>query len=467
MERSWTTDHPSQDAFELFHLVQEEDALPSPTSRRSHALEALGHALSGSLGSAISNAALYPVDLVITRLQIQRQLRRDQATPSQEEYKGFVDGVRKIYHNEGGISGLYTGILQDTGKTIADAFFFFLIYSFLRDRRIARHARLNAGKKAGLPALEELGVGFVAGSLTKLATTPIANIVTRKQAAALISTHSQATDGQSTSLQTPSARQIAQDILDEKGPLGFWSGYSASLVLTLNPSITFFLFESLKKILVRRDRRQNPPPTLTFLLSAISKACASSLTYPFSLAKTRLQAGGASSAHEERDEKEVVGRDFGHKGTRKAARATIFSTVLTIAQTEGPLALYEGLHVEVLRAFFSHGITMLVKQFIQRLLVRAYYLLSIILGRYKRRRNAAAKRLSEKAKASVEYYNLAMARASQKIEEAGSTVRRKANETAEFVGEYVEEDEELGEGWKELYGAVGLSRWFDKISDER
>ncbi|KAJ9613915.1 hypothetical protein H2200_002051 [Cladophialophora chaetospira] len=448
-----------QDAFELFHLIQENDArASSPSSRRSHLLEALGHALSGSLGSAISNAALYPIDLIITRLQIQRQLRKDQSKPSEDEYTGFVDGVRKIYAKEGGIAGLYTGVLTDTGKTIADAFFFFLIYSFLRDRRVARHAKLNGGKKGSLPALEELTVGFLAGSLTKLATTPIANVVTRKQAAAMMNTRNG--DGQSA---TPSTRQIARDVLDEKGPLGFWSGYSASLVLTLNPSVTFFLFETLKKIVLRRERRQNPPPSLTFLLSAISKACASSITYPFSLAKARLQAGGTSSHDEEEDEKKVVGQDFSRKETKKAARATIFSTVLTVAQTEGPLALYEGLHVEVLRAFFSHGMTMLAKQFIQRALVRVYYLVSIILGRYKRRRQASAKRLAEKARSSVEYFNLAMSRASERIEEAGTAVRRRANETAEFVGEYVEEEEE---GWKDLYG-VGLARWFDKSGDER
>lgn len=372
-----------------------------------------------------------------------------------------MDGIQKIYHNEGGVLGLYTGLLQDTGKTIADAFFFFLIYSFIRDRRVARHAKLNGGKKVSLPALEELGVGFMAGSLTKLATTPIANIVTRKQAAALMSA------GDEGPSSTPTAQQIAQDIMREKGPLGFWSGYSASLVLTLNPSITFFLFETLKKITLSRDRRQNPPPSLTFLLSAISKACASSITYPFSLAKARLQAGGASSQREESDEKKVVSEDFKHQESRKAARATIFSTLLTISQTEGPLALYEGLHVEVLRAFFSHGLTMVVKQMIQRMLVRAYYILSIIMGRYKRRRNASAQRLAEKAKASVEYYNLAMARASDKMDEAGQTIGRKANETAEFVGEYIQEDEELGESWKELYGTVGLARWFDKVSDER
>ncbi|KIW99186.1 uncharacterized protein Z519_00849 [Cladophialophora bantiana CBS 173.52] len=462
------------DVFELFHLVQEEDASHrSSRPRRSHALDALGHGLSGSFGAAISNAALYPVDLIITRLQIQRQLRKDQSHPGQEEYTGFFDGLQKIYHHEGGIAGLYTGLLQDTGKTIADSFLFFLIYSFLRDRRIARHAKFKGGKKVSLPALEELGVGFIAGSFTKLATTPIANIVTRKQAAALIKASEGGLEESSTmtATRTPTAQEIAKDILSEKGPMGFWSGYSASLVLTLNPTITFFLFETLKKILLHSDKRHNPPPSLTFLLSAISKASASSITYPFSLAKSRLQAGGASTQREDQDEKEIMSEDFKHEETRKAARATIFSTLLTIAQTEGVSALYEGLQVEALRAFFSHGITMLVKQIIQRFLVKAYYLVSIILGRYKKRRSASAKRLAEKAKASVEYYNLAMARASEKIEEAAEKVKesvgKKANETAEFVGEYVEEDSELGEKWKELYGTTGLARWFDKVSDER
>lgn len=308
------------------------------------------------------------------------------------------------------------------------------------------------GKKS-LPALEELGVGFVAGSLTKLATTPIANIVTRKQAAALLA----AKDPNGGQYKTPSARQIAQDILSEKGVAGFWSGYSASLVLTLNPSITFFLFETLKKVTLPRHRRDNPPPSLTFLLSAFSKACASSVTYPFSLAKTRLQAG---SKREERDEKRVVGEDLESEKARKAARATIFSTVLTIAQTEGIAALYEGLYVEIIRAFFSHGITMLVKQAIQRFLVRAYYVTSIIIGRYKRK--PSSQRLAQRAKASVEYYNLAMARASEKIEEAGHAIQQRANETAEFVGEYVEED---GKQWRDLYDTTGLAHWLDKGRD--
>lgn len=292
-------------------------------------------------------------------------------------------------------------------------------------------------------------MGFLAGSVTKLVTTPIANIVTRKQAAALLNAKA-STNGE---FEIPSSQQIAQDILSEKGVAGFWSGYSASLVLTLNPTITFFLFETLKKVVLPRHQRQHPPPLLTFLLSAFSKACASSVTYPFSLAKARLQAG---AKREDSDEKQAVNEDISDERARKATRATIFSTVLTIARNEGVAALYEGLYVEVLRAFFSHGITMLVKQAIQRFLVRAYYITSIMLGRYKRR--PSSKRMAQKAKASVEYYNLAMARASEKIEHASHAVAMKANETAEFVGEYVEEE---SQEWRDLYGTTGLARWLD------
>lgn len=43
----------------------------------SKLLPALQHATSGSLGTVISTCALYPLSLVITRLQVQRQLQRE------------------------------------------------------------------------------------------------------------------------------------------------------------------------------------------------------------------------------------------------------------------------------------------------------------------------------------------------------------------------------------------------------
>lgn len=395
----------------------------------------------------------YPLDLIITRLQIQRQLRKNVKEASEDEYKGLADASRKIYTNEGGLAGFYAGVLSDTGKTIADSFIFFLLYDYLRRDRVRRN-----GGNSTLPALQELGVGFVAGATTKLCTTPMANIATRQQAAALANRGGR----------TPSFMEIANDIRAADGPSGFWSGYSASLVLTLNPSLTFFLFEFFKRVTLPRSKRDNPPAFATFFLAALSKACASSVTYPISLAKARLQAGSMDKKKEEEAEARVVDKAIHsssepvEKVEKKAARSTLLSTLMTVYSTEGPTALYEGLHLEVLKAFVSHGITMSVKQFIAKLISQVSYTLSIIFSRYTAGAAKRASRLAERAKdSSVEYYDLSIKRVNDRMQEAATATKDKAYEVAEFVHEYVEE-EDNGEGWKDLYGTTGLSKWLDE-----
>ena len=444
------------DAFELYHQSISPNR-PSASDSAASLLPALGHGLAGSAGATMSNFAVYPLDLIVTRLQLQKHLRKGRSrSGEQQDYKGLEDAIRKIYEKEG-LQGFYSGVLEDTVKTLADSFLFFLAYSYLRNKRSGAKSRNSKnGQAPGLSALEELGVGFLAGAGAKLCTTPIANVVTRLQAAALTGEGSQPEKGSQKSSSTRvTSSTIARDILEEKGPIGFWSGYSASLVLTLNPSLTFFLFETLKKLLLPRSKRDSPPATATFFLSAVSKACASSVTYPFSLAKARAQAG---SKKEDKDEQEILDKDTaGNQAKAKAARSTIFSTVLTIAQTEGPGALYEGLHLEIVKGFFSHGITMLAKQAIHRFVVRLYYTLAILASRYKGKTNPVT--LAERAKTrSVEYYDLAMARAGERLDEGRKLVLAKANETAEFVGEYIEEE---GEQWKDLYGTTGIAKWLD------
>lgn len=406
--------------------------------------------LAGSSGASVSNVLIYPLDLIITRLQIQRQYRKNAQEAGEQEYKGLIDAAQKIYKNDGGLSGFYAGILSDTGKTLADSFIFFLLYDYLRRGRL----RKNGGK--GLPAYEELSVGFVAGATTKLITTPIANVATRQQASALSDPHEE----------TPSFMTIARKIHADQGASGFWSGYSASLVLTLNPSLTFFLFELFKRLTLPKSKRDNPPAFATFFLAALSKSCASSVTYPFSLAKARLQAGSLNNKDEEEREEKVVDEATQSdnskvkKAERKAAKNTLFSTLLTIYKTEGPTALYEGLHLEVLKAFVSHGITMSVKQFISKVIARISYTLSIIFSRYTRRMSRQASKLAERAKdTSVGYYDLSIKRVNDRVQEAANVARSKANEVAEFVSEYVDEND--SEDWKELYGTVGIAKWLD------
>ena len=53
-----------------------------------------------------------------------------------------------------------------------------------------------------------------------------------------------------------------------------------------------------------------------------------------------------------------------------------------IMRTEGIAALYQGLGPEVLKGFFSHGLTMLMKERIHKTVIRTYYLVLKALKRY-------------------------------------------------------------------------------------
>jgi len=364
---------PDLDAFELWHKQQEEERKTSILG--GPALPALGHAISGSLGSAISNVITYPLSLVITRLQVQSQFKNQEDGNSDADYKSIADAIQKIYAEEGGISAFYAGCPQDTAKSMADSFLFFLAYNLLRKGRLST----RSGNKR-LPVHEEIGVGMLAGAFSRLLTTPIQQIVTRKQTAAMVSARSL---GSSISPNL-SVTDIAKRIHREKGLAGFWSGYSATLVLTLNPALTFLFHESLLRLLVKRDNRSDPGSRTTFLIAAMSKAIASTITYPFSLAKSRAQVSSRSPSEpstEPISEKDTL-KDASSKAQKKVRRKTVFDTILAIAKEEGLLGLYQGLGGEVLKGFFSHGLTMLLKERIHKIIIQLYYLVLKAMEQY-------------------------------------------------------------------------------------
>ncbi|OTA60290.1 mitochondrial carrier [Hypoxylon sp. EC38] len=460
---------------------------PGSSSSADNFLPALHHAISGSAGTLISTCALYPLSLVITRLQAQRQLQREgrannnasgsttttgpngrgAATgPAQEPtYAGITEAFSRIWSSGGGPKAFYTGLGQDAVKSVLDSFLFFLFYEWFRSARLQASSRRGRGRRAGevpgLGVLEELAVGMAAGACSRFFTTPIANVVTRKQTASFVDACGR---------DEVSVREIVDSIRKE-GLSGFWSGYSASLVLTLNPSITFFLQEFLKKKTVSSEKWDNPGPAMTFLLAAISKSIASAVTYPFQTAKTRLQTGvpvapeptrevqppkrpetpkdEAAAATEAPKEGEEAAEAEGEvpapddvplspksKGPpRKAVithnvapperntgadakfeaqamravknfgKQSIFGTVAQIARTEGIRSLYDGLPAELLKGFLSHGTTMLAKGVVHRMLFRLYFIIAGALAEVRARRARANTDVSAVAARAQEVMN--------------------------------------------------------------
>jgi vacuolar-type H+-ATPase subunit H len=122
---------------------------------------------------------------------------------------------------------------------------------------------------------------------------------------------------------------------------------------------------------------------MTFLLAAISKVLASTATYPFSLAKTRAQVSSQkpTSGVGETSDKEKSNDPLESRALQ-ARQRTVFSTILRVAQTEGIWGLYQGLGAEVLKGFFSHGITMLMKDRIHAVIISLYYTVQEALKKY-------------------------------------------------------------------------------------
>ncbi|KAL1880631.1 hypothetical protein Daus18300_001242 [Diaporthe australafricana] len=361
-------------------------------------LPAIGHAISGATGTAISTTATYPLDLINTRLKVQRQLRKDGAISPSEQYAGISDAVSRIYEREGGLSAFYAGLGSDVFKGVADSFLFFLFYNWFRTKK-------SQGNSRRLAAWEELAVGAAAGACARLFTTPIGNVVTRKQTASLIAEDD---GGAGQAGRNLSFAEVLHVIRAERGFLGLWAGYSATLVLTLNPSITFYLQHALKKALVDRGR-EGESNGATFLIAALSKAVATAATYPFQIAKARVQVSAPESPKPEEEEKEkeasagtkegdtlVVEQNVGKKDSKaqaltgrlhRLAEETIFGTVLRIGRTEGTEALYDGISGELLKAFFNHGTTMLSKEIVHKLIVQLYF---FILARIRQSPTAQA-----------------------------------------------------------------------------
>jgi hypothetical protein len=441
-----SAEYADQDAFTLYHRIQEE-ANKGYSVGGGPILPALGHAVAGSAATAATKLLLYPLDLVITRLQVQKQLSGPREAPSaakdgDAEYDNLIDAARKIYHSEGGLSAFYTGLGPDVLKGIGDSFLFFLVYNFLRHRETKKYG-------SALPVHRELGIGVGAGALAKLITTPLQNIITRQQTAALVA----AREPTSTTLPSQSkkltVKDIALQIRSERGLKGFWAGYSASVILTLNPAITFAV-DNLLHGLIPKPRRDKPGPQLTFLIAASSKAIATAMTYPVSLAKSRAQVQApASNQQTEVDEKRntpipiQLDHDKLHQTrTRRKltetlkkalrlllAQYAILVSLHKIYQSEGVGGLYSGLEAEVLKGFLSHGLTMVMKDRVHVGVIQLYYALLKVTRRWP----------AELQKAQAKATHV-MEDAKDKVTESTSHAIEQVKEQAETVGPSVLEN---------------------------
>jgi len=195
-----------------------------------------GLAIAGSTGAVLANALVYPLDIVKTRLQVQIKKHKDDApsdahTTNERHYTGTIHAIQSIIEDEG-MLGLYSGIAGSLLGVASTNFAYFYWYSTVRTLYITRVSKTNKAPSTAV----ELALGAVAGALAQLFTIPIAVITTRQQ--------TQPRNDKKGMIAT--AREVIEG---EDGVAGLWRGIRASLVLVVNPAITYGAYQRLREVL--------------------------------------------------------------------------------------------------------------------------------------------------------------------------------------------------------------------------
>lgn len=170
---------------------------------------------------------------VKTRLQVQ-EVRKPGDTPDPTSvtphYTSTWDALTQMFDEEG-LAGLYAGMSGSLLGVASTNFAYFYWYSTVRALYF-KGARVTTQPSTAV----ELALGAVAGALAQLFTIPVAVVTTRQQ--------TQSKSERKGMLET------AREVIDgPDGVTGLWRGLKASLVLVVNPSITYGAYERLKPLL--------------------------------------------------------------------------------------------------------------------------------------------------------------------------------------------------------------------------
>ncbi|KAF5108536.1 hypothetical protein DV452_004798 [Geotrichum candidum] len=287
---------------------------------------------------------VYPLDIVKTKLQVQTKPSSsngkdddlEKQKDESEYYTGTLDVLQKIYDKHG-LAGLYHGLFGTIIGTASSNFAYFYWYGLIR----AIYVRRSNG--APLSTATELALGALGGALGQMFTIPISVVTTKQQTSP---------DPNKTLFDT------AKDVFSEDGVSGFWRGLKASLVLVVNPSITYGSYERLKSLLF--PGRNFLLPRENFVIGALSKAMATIVTQPLIVAKVMQQSGALIKQAD---------------GSPPKKFNSFVDALVYLVKYEGIAGLFKGLGPQITKGVLVQGLLFMFKDQIELLIVLLFRLI--------------------------------------------------------------------------------------------
>lgn len=300
-------------------IAQEKLALEQGTERTFalEVLESVYRFALGSIAGATGATAVYPIDLVKTRMQNQR------SGPMVGElmYKNSWDCFKKVIRHEG-VLGLYRGLGPQLVGVCPEKAIKLTMNDLMRDK-LTR-------KDGSIPLWAEMIAGGTAGASQVMFTNPLEIVKIRLQVAGEV--HGK-------------AKVSAFTVIKELGFMGLYKGSRACFLRDIPFSAIYFpAYANVKKALADENGYNSWG---TLLLSAtIAGMPAAAIPTPADVIKTRLQVAARSG---------------------QTSYNGVIDCVRKIYREEGGWAFWKGTPARVFRSSPQFGVTLLTYEVLQRL----------------------------------------------------------------------------------------------------
>ncbi|KAF7533024.1 hypothetical protein G7054_g7462 [Neopestalotiopsis clavispora] len=249
----------------------------------------VAHALAGAGGGVLSMILTYPLITLSTRAQVESTRGE---TP-------FMTAVKRIIAREG-VSGLYAGLDSAVFGISVTNFVYYYWYEWTR--AFFEAAAVKAGRASSkLTTVESMMAGALAGSATVILTNPI---------------------------WVPDHHRHPARLLKEEGPQALFRGVVPALVLVINPILQYTLFEQMKNVV---EKKRRITPGVAFVLGALGKLFATSITYPYITVKSQMHVAGNGQREGMGQAISRVIKEEGYKGLYKGIAPKVTQSVLTAA----------------------------------------------------------------------------------------------------------------------------------------
>ncbi|KAF9778916.1 adenine nucleotide transporter [Thelephora terrestris] len=346
-------------------------------------LTPFGHALAGALGACFSTAVVYPLDVAKTRIQAEK---------SSKPQMGMFRLLLAILKDDG-VWGLYRGFTATMLNTFSMQYAYFFFYSLVRGAYIKRRTA-QRGNAPGLSTAVELMLGAAAGGLAQIFTIPVSVIATRQQVGSstrtvrrkvvVPSANGTAIEGANGNGEDEGFAEkwieeeeyvdnsfwgVGREIVREEGVTGLWLGIKPGLVLTVNPAITYGMFERIKSVLLLAQEKAASvaapsngklTPGTNFLVGALSKTLATVVTYPYIMAKVRIQTRGSDARMAQEKGLPAPPHHAYHHGANSKHPGAL-DLLRAVYKREGLVGWYQGMGAQIVKAVLSQALLFMSK----------------------------------------------------------------------------------------------------------